>query len=230
MSALFESVGKRVGPDGCLKFRERRFWSADSAKFAGQWVSVRRPCWDDQMVTFWQGDEETARKYAAHLMADTGFGDPVAARAAAARRVEMALGDPDKMRREQASIVGRRVAAVVQLLDERIERARQIEPLVRRSFLARLLEGVKQVFTRGRPAALESVDHGHLQLKGEFAVAGGLSERGLESALTLFHVPDALFEDFKAELIVGQGLPPADDGGEPTPPSDDAHRLSGGAK
>jgi hypothetical protein len=223
-------VGKLVARDGCLTFGQRRFWSQDSMKFAGKWVSVRRPGAEDQMVTFWHGDEEKARKYVAHLMADTGFADFEAARAVALRRIDMALGDPEKARREQASIIGGKIAALVQLLDERVERARQIEAVARSGQIARLLEHFKKLVSDRRPAALQSVDHGHLQMKGEFAVEGGLSQRGIEYALVLFDVPEALFERFKAELVEGHKVSPAVDGEEPTPPADDAHRLSGGAK
>lgn len=229
MSALFDPVGKQVGRDGCLTFGERRYWSPDSAKFAGQLVSVRRPGTEDQMVTFWQGDDETARKYAAHLMADHGFAD-VDAAAAAAARIRDIRTRLQTHEAESALIVGRKVAALVQLIDERIERAREFEPLFSGGLFARLFERLRKVFGDGRPATRERLDHGHLEMERQLAFKCDLSDRGLESALTIFDVPDALFERVKVRIRSGHIQSPAGDGSKASEAEGRAHRLCGGAE
>lgn len=211
MSALFESVGKQVLRDGCLKFGERRFWSPDSTKFAGKWVSVRLPGAEDQMVTFWDGPEETARKYVAYLIADCGFASSAAAKEAARRSASLR----GRIREYKSSVVRSQAALLLELVEHTGENRR----LGVRGAAGRLLRALKD-------RLLECI--GKAGDEGAEHVGGGNLEGGdgvdarLQLALRIFELGQFGLGD--------QGFPPANDGLEPNPPADGAHRLSGVAK
>lgn len=211
MTPLYNSVGKQVGHDGCLKFGDRRFWSPDSMKFAGRWVSARLPGPEDQMVTFWDGDEATARKYAAHLIADTGFGHFEDAKAAAARTREL-RAQVDEAR---ASVVRRQTALLMELLEHPVEnRSLGIRAALLGVFDAiknRLIEG----FVKAGQGGAERLG------KGKVEVADGVDPR-LQIAQRIFELGQFGFGDHMKS--------PAVDAGDASEAEAGAHRLCGGAK
>jgi hypothetical protein len=208
MSAWPHPVGKKIGRDGTLLFGERRYWSPESMKLAGQWVSLRLPGVEDQMVTFWQGDEEKARKYAAHLMADTGFVAPAGVAALAREARERGVA-------RRASVVSLQAELLVQLMHDRDDDA----PLSVVSLLVRKLrhhaKPLKNLLRVFGIKLLEHEAHSDLQRAERLKARLRLAERIFELGQFGFNSHD---------------LPPAVDDGEPNPPTDAAHRLSGGAK
>ncbi|WP_086619223.1 hypothetical protein [Erythrobacter tepidarius] len=201
-------VDKFVGKDGSMRFGNRRFWSKDSAKFAGQCVSVRLPKEADQMVTFWIGDEEKARKYVAHLTADTDFVVPsYAARMMAEARAE---GEA-----RAASIVRLQAELLMQLLDDLVE-DRRAGALARVFGQAmRQIELVKQRFGKGGIGADQGRADGDLERAERVEARLRLAQR--------------IFEVGKFG-IDAQGGSPAVDAGEASEAEAGAHRLSGGAQ
>lgn len=201
-------VGKFVGKDGSLRFGNHRFWSKDSARFAGRCVSVRLPKEGDQMVTFWSGDEEKARKYVAHLMADTGFVLPsYAGKMMAEARAE---GEA-----RAASIVRLQADLLMQLLDDLVEdrRVGVFTRIFRKAM--RQIELVKQRFAKGGIGADQGCADGDLERAQRIEARLRLAQR--------------IFEVGKFGVGV-QGESPAVGEEKASETKTPAHRLSGGAK
>ncbi|MFN3990019.1 MAG: hypothetical protein ACK4IS_07155 [Erythrobacter sp.] len=208
MSGWPYPVGKFVGKDGSLRFGDRRYWSKDSAKFAGRCVWLRLPKEGDQMVTFWNGDEETARKYVAHLMADTGLTIPgYASRMFADARIE---GEA-----QAASIVRLQADLLMQLLDDLVEdrRVGVFTSILRKAM--RQIELVKQRFGKGGIGANQGCADGDLERAQRI-------EARLRLAQRIFEVGKFGVGAHDQSPAVGEG--DASEAGSA------AHRLSGGAK
>ena len=201
-------VGKFVGRDGVLRFGDRCFWSKESAKFAGRWVSVRLPKEGDQMVTFWSGDEEKARKYVAHLMADTGFVLP----SYAGKMIAEARAEGEA---RAASIVRLQADLLMQLLDDLVEDRRV--GVFTRIFgkTMRQIELVKQRFAKGGIGADQGCADGDLERAQRIDARLRLAQR--------------IFEVGKFGVGV-QGESPSVGDKEANRAGSAAHRLSGGAQ
>jgi hypothetical protein len=209
MSAWPYPVGKKIRRDGSLLFGERAYWSRESMELAGQWVSLRLPGADDQMVTFWQGDEEKARKYAAHLMTDAGFVSPsiyVSELARQAREVGRA---------RRASIVRLQAELLVELMHDRDDDAPMsiVAAVVRKlRHYAKPLENLLGIVGI---KLFEHKAHGDLQRADRFKARLRLAER-------IFELGQFGFD--------GHSLSPAADEGEPNLPADPSQRLCRDAK
>lgn len=213
-------VGKFVGRDGCLTFGQRRFWSADSVKFAGRCVSVRLPGAEDQMVTFWQGDEEKARKYVAHLIADAGFADKDVAEAVA-NRLRHAMSQPEHQaaKREaaarRASIVRLQAELLLQLLGDRQDHARSGVFAIMLRKAVHQVKLLKQHFVKAGQNLVESEADGDLQSAQTFEARLRLAER-------IFEIGQFGFS--------GHIESPAVAAGDASEAYAGAHRLCGGAE
>jgi hypothetical protein len=208
MSALYNTVGKQVSCDGCLKFGERRFWSPDSAKFAGKWVSVRLPGPDDQMVTFWDGDADTARKYAAHLLADTGFVAPQGlAEAARAAR--------EQARVRRSSVVRLQAELLIQLVHDRDDHPRLGFIAILVSKYRHHAQLLKDLLGVSRNKLIEGEAHGDLKRSERFEARLRLAER-------IFEIGQVGFGSHIAS--------PAADARDASEAQAGAHRLCGDGK
>ncbi len=207
MSGWPHPVGKLVARDGCLTFGDRRFWSPDSAKFAGQWVSVPLPRPDDQMVTFWLGDDEKARKYAAHLIADTGFVLP--SYAGKMMREARAAGEA-----QAASIVSLQADLLMQLLNDFHDdrRVGVLTRILRKTM--RQIELLKQRLRKG------GVGSGNGSADGDLERAERVQAR-LRLAQRIFEL---------GKFGIGDHFKSPADGGDASEADGGAHRLCGGAK
>ncbi len=72
-----EALRVRVALSGCLTIDGRRFWSLDSERFGGRWVSASALPNDDQVAVFWLAHD--GPRYRADLLPDHGFFDHAAA-------------------------------------------------------------------------------------------------------------------------------------------------------
>ncbi|MDP2131919.1 MAG: hypothetical protein U0975_09770 [Erythrobacter sp.] len=194
-------VSKQVSRDGCLVFYGRRFWSPDSAKFAGKWVSAHLPGREDQVVMFWQGDD----KYTARVMADVGFCDPTAANPAAAQLIVRRMRLRAALNDAQGSI-----SALLQLLDQEAEACRDARASAGEGGI-----GLAQSDVEGGVSGIPVDD-----IEGKDVREKELLE-GVNLILQLLNT---------VSVGLRHGLFSLSYAVKPNPPAEDAHRLSGGAK
>ncbi|MEL7784095.1 hypothetical protein AAG607_13795 [Citromicrobium bathyomarinum] len=213
-----------VGPRGTVDVLGRAYWAQKLSIYSGRTVRVMVPKDEYDAIQVWLGTHFLA---SADRMLDAGFADVASARAVAQRRAELKRGP---LKDQQASIVGRKIVALVQIIDERIECQRVVAPVLRASLLTRMLQRLKHLLLRTRPASDERVEDRELQVIGDLVIEGALSEAGIESALALFDIPDTMFERFKGQLGFGHGDGLLRECQEAKSAPEDGHRLSEVAK
>jgi hypothetical protein len=213
-----------VGTRGTIEVQGRAYWAQKLSIYSGRTVRVMVPKDEYDAIQVWLGTHFLA---SADRMLDAGFADVASARAVAQRLAELKRGTLED---QQALIVSRKIVALVQVIDERIERQRIVAPVLRPSLLTRTLQRLKYLVCGIRPTGDERVEDRELQVIGDLVIEGALSEAGIESALALFDIPDSMFERFKGQLGFGHcdGLLRECEEAKPAP--EDGHRLSEVAK
>jgi hypothetical protein len=225
-NSCFDSYGKYVRADGVIvlldRTKKRLFWSAETVPFGGRWVTMMRPRREDHEIVIYPNGEGTEPRIVAYEILDTGFEDIEGLRET--RKRLQALRSRT-LEVEQTSIVARKIVALVQLVDQRIE-DRHIAVAVRRpGLLARALQGLRNLVGGAGRAPNESVVDRQLELESDLGIVPDLSDAVLDHALAVFEFPDTFRERVKAEIAVGHKAAPACDGGEPSEAELGGHRL-----
>jgi hypothetical protein len=183
---------------------------------------MMRPRREDHEIVIYPNGEGTEPRIVAYEILDTGFEDIEGLRET--RKRLQALRSRT-LEVEQTSIVARKIVALVQLVDQRIE-DRHIAVAVRRpGLLARALQGLRNLVGGAGRAPNESVVDRQLELESDLGIVPDLSDAVLDHALAVFEFPDTFRERVKAEIAVGHKAAPACDGGEPSEAELGGHRL-----
>jgi hypothetical protein len=225
-NSCFDSCGRHVRADGVIvlldRTKKRLFWSAETVPFGGRWVTMMKPRREDHEIVIYPNGEGTEPRIVAYEILDTGFEDIEGLRET--RKRLQALRSRT-LEVEQTSIVARKIVALVQLVDQRIQDRDVAIAALRPSLLARTLKRLGDLFPKRGPAASERVIDRELLLESDFGVELGLSDAVLVHALAVFEFPDTFRERVKAEIAVGHKAAPACDGGEPSEAELGGHRL-----
>lgn len=207
-------VRATVGRAGDVRAMDKRYYSVELMQLAGREVTVRIPLREGAAAQVWIGDHYQCSP---QLIQDVGFAD--VAGAADLARDYRALRATLRQREdeERASVIRGQAKALLDLIDSRVCEARRF-PRILGVLESQTLTRVLKRLSRG--AGLFGLQPGqHPEEDGVVALDPGLEKA--EAVLKHLHAV------FGGHLHVGA---PAADDGEPNPPAEDAHRLSGGGK
>ena len=210
-------VRATVAADGTVRADGHTYWCPELGRLAGREVFVWVPVRDGAPAQVWNGD---CYQCSPERLADTGFADADAAKAAAARlRFAMARPEHQAAKREaedrRASIVRLQAQLLLELLGDRGDYPRVGILTIMLRKAVKQVQLLKKHFIKARNDLVESEADGDLQ-------GSNTLDARLKIAQRIFEIGQFGFS--------GHIDPPLRDGTEPGEPADGAHRLSGGAK
>lgn len=207
-------VRAKVGRDGTVRAMDKRYYCADLLRYIGWEVTVLLPVDEGAPAQVWSHQYYLCSP---NLIQDTGFLDHEGALAAVVeyRAKRAARRREDEARR--ASIIRGQAEALLKLIDDRAGKARQFPRVIGVLEFETLKRAIKRLAHGARLFGVEPIK----DAEQESVVA---ADPGIEQIEAIFKHLHAVFWG-----RVHHEAPAADDG-EPNPPADDAHRLSGGAK
>lgn len=207
-------VRATVGRAGDVRAMDKRYYSVELMRLAGREVTVRIPAREGAPAQVWIGEHYQCSP---QLIADVGFLDHEGAVAAVAEYRAKRADLRELEDAERASIIRGQAKALLDLIDSRVGEARCF-PRILGVLESQTLAGVLKRLARGAGLfVVKPLQHA----EQESVVA---LDPGLEKAEAILK---HLHSVFGGHLHVEA---PAADEGEPNPPADGAHRLSGDAK
>jgi len=207
-------VRATVGRDGAVRAMDKRYYCADLLRYIGWEVTVLLPVDEGAPAQVWSNQHYLCSP---NLIQDTGFLDHEAALAIVVeyRAKREALRQQEEERR--ASIIRGQAEALLKLIDDRAGKARDFRRILGVVEVETLKRAIKRL---ARGAGLFGVK----PIKDAEQESVVAADPGIEQIEAIFKHLHAVFWG-----RVHHEAPAVDDG-EPNPPADGAHRLSGGAK
>lgn len=207
-------VRAKVGCDGTVRAMDKRYYCADLLRYIGWEVTVLLPVDEGAPAQVWSNQHYLCSP---NLIQDTGFFDHEGAMASVieyrAKRAEFRQLEEDR----RASIIRGQAEALLKLIDDRAGKAREFPRVIGVLEFETLKRAIKRLARGAGLLGIETVK----DAEQESVVT---ADPGIEQIEAIFKHLHAVFWG-----RVHHQAPAADDG-EPNPPADGVHRLSGGAK